>query len=389
MMSILTKVLLGLVVVATLPLLYLTSATMKVNHTWRVKVREFDKAVAAQAAQNFDLLHGDRNARVESYDPAKPVVGKPGVRQLEAALESLKRGRGRFWYAIRNKASIDPMTGTLKVEIYDANVENPSDRKPLNEHQIKDKSFVYLFQLRHDGAKAPEDRYLGEFVVNGLPPDATDALVPLKPSVPLDQAGWDALTNGVDQWIVYEHMPLDDHDVFNDLTEDEIRGRVPTSVAEEYVNDKKAPTDAVTSNAQLQQFVVEDKDSGQKVFLRPLRDYQQIFRNLSSQMSELSDRLTVLRKEHEFALSAKTKAEQLIVQLDSRKKKLDEEKLLLDQELALIRTKRESLDGVLAEAQKSLATRLSENKRLADQLAGLGRKTAAAGGLQEATSRTP
>lgn len=385
-MSVLTKVLLGLVVVATFPLLYLTAGTLKVNKTWREAVRNFDKAVAAQAAQNFDLDHGDRKARVEAYDPSKPAVGKPGVRQLESALLALKHGRGRFWYAMRVKNSIDPATGTLKVEIQDANFV---DRKPLKEHQIKDKSFLYLFQLRHDGAKATEDRYLGEFVVNGLPPDATDALVPLKPSVPLDQAGWDVLNNGVDEWIVYEHMPIDDHDVFSDLPEDEIRLRVSSSVVEEYLNDKKAPTDAVTSNEQLKQFIVEDKDTGHKIFLRPLRDYHQIFRNLSIRTAELNDRLLVLTKEHDFAKRAKVKAEDLITKLDERKKKLDAEKALLDRELALVRTKREQLDAVLAETQKNLATRLSENKRLADQLAGLGRKTAAAEGLQEATSRTP
>ena len=235
-----------------------------------------------------------------------------------------------------------------------------NDRKPLKEHQIKDKSFVYLFQLRHDGVKAQEDRYLGEFVVNGLPPDATDALVPLKPSVPLDAAGWDVLNNGVDQWIVYEHMPIDDHDVFSDLTEDEIRTRVPSAVAEEYVNDKKEPTDAVLSSEQLKQYVVEDKDTGRKVFLRPLRDYQQIFRNLSIQTAEMNDRLTVLRKEHDFATRAKVKADDLIKKLDDRKKMLDAEKALLDSELALVRTKREQLDAVLAEEEKNLATRISE-----------------------------
>lgn len=225
--------------------------------------------------------------------------------------------------------------------------------------------------------------------MNGLPPDATDALVPLKPSVPLDAAGLDLLTKGAGEWIVYEHMPLDDHDVYSDLTDDDIRTRVPNSVAEEYVNDKKEPTDAVLSNEQLKQYVVEDKDTGKKIFLRPLRDYQQIFRNLSSHMAEMNDRLAVLRKEHDFAMQGKANMEDSITKLDARKKKLEAEKAVLDQELALIRTKREQLDGVLAEVKKNLETRLSENKRLADQLAGLGRKTAAAEGLQEATSRTP
>jgi hypothetical protein len=388
-MSILTKVLMGLLIVAVLPLFYLTSAVMKVNNTWRLKVREFDKAVAVEKAQNFDKLHGDLKARVQTYEPGRVSSGNVGIRQLETALETLKLGRGRFWYAQRVNDSVDPATGKFKINMLDANIDDPNNRQPLVGSGLKDKSFVYVFQLRHDGVKASDDRYVGEFVVDGLAPDATDGFVPLRPSMPLDQNQWAALTGGSGQWIVYEHMPIDDHDVYSDLDESGISERVPRSVLEEYLNDKKPPTDAILNNEKLKQFVIEDKDTGAKIFLRPLRDYQQIFRNAASRMAEISDRVLVLKKEKEYADRAMEKTKALIASLDSRKAKLDEEKKLLDAELLVVRNQREKYDAALAEAKQQLAARLSENKRLAEELAGLGRKTAALDGLGDAAARTP
>jgi hypothetical protein len=391
-MSILTKILMGLTVVAVLPLLYLSAAVLKVNGAWRVSVAQFEKAVEQQKDQNFDRLHGDARARVDRYQPGKLMNGQVGVQQLQTALDTLKLGRGRFWYARRETNSIDAAAGKFKVNIIDENVESGT-RQPLKEHGIKDKSFLYAFQLRHDGAPATGDRYVGEFVVDGLTLDAngvpTDSLVPLKPSMPYDAAQWDLLKTGDDNWLIYEHMPLDDHDVFSDLTPEEIRNRVPPQVVDEYLNDGKAPSSEIENNPKLKEFIVEDKDSGAKIFLRPLRDYQQVFRNVALRMAQINDRIVILKKEKEYADRAKIKAEEMIVGLDARKMKLEQEKQVLDRELAVIKSQHEKLAAIMATAEQNLRTRLSENKRLADELVGLGGKTAAVEGLEENAARTP
>lgn len=392
-MSLLTKILMGLVVVAVLPVLFFSAAVLRVNDKWRNSVESYEKAVELQAKQNFDKLHGDAKARVDRYTPGKPVNGNPGVMQYEVARDNLKLGRGRFWYAVPVGDSVDEAAGKFKISILDDNVEAGGNRQPLKEHNIKDRAFLYLFQLRHDGTPDTNDKYVGEFVVDGLAVDAngvpTDNNLPLKPSLPLTPDQWNVIKGNANQWLVYEHMPIDDHDVFSDLSEDDIRSRVPASVVEQYVNDDKAPSDAVLADDKLKQFVIEDPDTGVKKFLRPLRDYQQIFRNLALRTAEINDRVAVLKKEKEYADRAKVKAEELIAGLNAREAKLQEEKKLLETELTAIREHSAKLDALLAKLQQDLKTRLAENKRLADEIAGMGPKTAALEASTGAAARTP
>lgn len=393
-MSLLTKILMGLVVVAVLPVMFFSAAVLRVNEKWRSSVTAYEKAVEQQDKQNFDKLHGDAKARVDRYVPGKLINGNPGVMQYEVARDNLKLGRGRFWYAQPIGDSVDEAAGSFKISILDENVEGGGNRQPLKEHNIKDRAFLYLFQLKHDGTPDTSDKYIGEFVVNGLTVDAngvpTDNNLPLKPSLPLTPDQWNMIKGNTNQWLVYEHMPIDDHDVFSDLTEDDIRARLPAAVVEEYLNDDKEPSDAVLASDKLKQFVIEDKDTGAKKFLRPLRDYQQIFRNLALRTAEINDRVAVLKKEKEYADRAKVKAEEMIAGLNARQAKLLEEKKLLEAELTATRNHSMKLDAMLAQLQQELKTRLAENKRLADEIAGVGGpKTAALEATTEAAARTP
>ena len=45
-MSLMTKILMGFVVAAVFPLLYMAAGVLKVNGVWRIKVQQFEKAVA-------------------------------------------------------------------------------------------------------------------------------------------------------------------------------------------------------------------------------------------------------------------------------------------------------------------------------------------------------
>ena len=393
-MSILTKVLIGLVVTAVFPLLFFSAAALKVQHAWRDKLDEFQKTVEKEQAENFDLLHGDRKARVERYVYREPINGKEGVKQCEQALEALKTGRGRFWYAQRDPNLIDAAAGTFKAKLLDDSVDAQQRIDFKGQHGIKDKSFLYLFQLKHDGSDAPDNRYIGEFIVEGLQLDGdgmpTDSLLPLRPSQPMAMNQWDDLAKGSGSWILYEHMPGDDHDVYSDLTEDDIRAILPDSVEKEYVFDDKEPTDEVLNDAKLKQFVIEDPDTGVKKFLRPLRDYQQVFRNATLRMIEINDRLVVLKKEKEYADRAKLQAEGLITALDARQAKLVAEKALLDREQAVVQAHADKLQALLAQVQQDLKTRLAENRALAEELAGRGKgRTAAVFSPDNAAANTP
>jgi hypothetical protein len=92
------------------------------------------------------------------------------------------RGASRVWYGRPQAASISAETGTLKFEVFDDQVNfEMAARAPLTEHGLLDKMVLYVFQVKHSAEPTPgSDKYLGEFVVNGLPPGAND-LIPLKP----------------------------------------------------------------------------------------------------------------------------------------------------------------------------------------------------------------
>lgn len=396
-MSILTKILIGLVVVAVFPLLFFAAATLKVQKSWREKLDVFQQTIAKEQEQNYELLHGDRKARTEQFVFGELIDGKEGIKQREVALESLKTGRGRFWYAQRDPNLIDPVAGTFKVKLLDDTVEAQQRADFKGQHGIKETSFLYLFQMPHDitaQTDIADRRYIGEFVVGTLPLDAdgvpTDSYVPLRPSHPMTQAQWDDLAKGSGSWVLYEHMPADDHDVYSDLTEEEIRQLLPDSVEKEYLLDNQEPTDEVLNDPNLKQFVAEDPDSGAKKFLRPLRDYQQVFRNAAIRLIEINDRLVIVKKEKEYADRAKLQAEALITALDARKVKLDAEKAQLDREYAVVQAHAEKLQVLLAQVQQDLQTRLAENRALADELAGRGKaRTAAVFTPDNAAANTP
>ncbi len=380
-MSILTKVLLGLALVAIFPVLYLSAGVLNVNHAWRTKVEAFRAAVAAEEKALDDIEHGDFVARAAKLIPGMPEVGKTGVEQRRTVRDLLRARHGRVWYATRDAATIDEAAGTVTMRIFDGNLAGPS---PLKEHGITDKSFLYVFQLKHDGTPNPgQDRYVGEFVVNGLTVDATSKLpadekVPVKPSLPMGAEEWEAMRNGSGDWVVYDSMPADLRNPFLGLTDNEIRQRVPEAVAEEFIADDKPPTDAVRANPVLSQYVqkvTDEKGNTTEKFLRPLRDYRQYFRDVAARSTELFDRITVLKKEQEYSLRALARTEDAKKALDLRKAQLDAELQALNRETAVAQAQVARLDAGVVQLRKELQDQLIANKRLLE--AAAGQKTAA------------
>lgn len=379
-MSILTKVLLGLTLVAIFPVLYLGAAVLNVNGAWRAKVDALKAAVAAEDKALDELEHGDFVARAAKLVPGTPEIGKTGVDQRRTVRDLLRARRGRVWYASRDAATIDETAGTVTIRVFDGNLSGPA---PLKEHGITDKAFLYVFQLKHDGTPNPaQDRYVGEFVVNGLTVDATtklpaDEKVPLKPSLPLTAEDWEAMRNGPADWVVYDSMPADIRNPFLGLTDNEIRQRVPEAVAEEFLADDKPPTDAIRGNPALSPYiqkVTDDKGNTTEKFLRPLRDYRQYFRDVAARSTELTDRITVLKKEQEYSLRALAKTEDAKKSLDARKMQLETELQALGREAAVAQAQVARLDAGVAKLRTELQEQLTANKRLID--AAAGRKTA-------------
>jgi len=180
-MSIFTKILLGLVLIAAFPAIYLAAGVLSVQGAWRTKVAEFETALKAKQEANKLLEFGSEEARSLAYVPGKPLQpGQTlGVNQLEVARNTLLYQNGRIWYATRVTPSINEQLGTVKMVVYDNDFTNSNfggdpaagGRKELKEereHGITNKMTVFVFQMKHNGDRSPTDRFVGEFVVDGL-----------------------------------------------------------------------------------------------------------------------------------------------------------------------------------------------------------------------------
>jgi hypothetical protein len=386
-MSILTKVLIGLVIVAVFPVLYLAASVLNIQNEWHRKIKDFQAAIDKHEKQYELLLHGDFDAQTHPLVPGKPIVGNPGVMQWQTARDNIMRGAGRVWYGRPQAASISAETGTLKLELFSDEVNlDMNGRSPLNDHGLVDKAFLYVFQMSHTGDLVPgTDKYVGEFVVSGLPPGTNENMIPIKPALPLTAAEWDALkaSAATAQWVVYDKMPTDSRDVFVGLTEDEIRRLVPPEVADEYINDDQTPTKAVTDNPALAEYVVTDPASKKSRFLRPLRDYQTIFQAAAKRLNEMADRVQILNREKAFADQALVNLQmKTIPALDARKARLEKERALVDSELKVVQALSEKLTASIEQAKQDVVRTVLENKRLLGEAAAGGKTTSVPAPMQ-------
>lgn len=385
-MSILTKVLLGLVLIAAFPAIYLAAGVLSVQGAWRTKVAEFERAVKAKQEENKKLEFGSDEARSLPYVPGKPLQPNQelGVNQLEVARNTLLYQNGRVWYATRVTQSINPQLGTVKIVVYDNDFTNQNfggdptagGRKELNEkeHGMTNKMVVYVFQMKHNGDRTPGpqgDRYVGEFVVDGQ----IETNVPLKPTRPYAAADWDKLREGDSQWVIYDRMPSDVREAFIGLEEKEIRDRVPASVADLYVYDNQPATDAILADPNLSKYVVGDEKTGKK-FLRPLNDYLEIFRTADRQLDEMKIKKQIEEGEVAFAKAAEKTAMSISEGLDTRKAMLEKDKALVEEELKVVKEHSEKLTAAVEAMKAELSRLLAENKQRREGKPSAAGKTA-------------
>lgn len=369
-MSILTKVLIGLVIVAVFPVIYFAGGVLNMQDVWHKKVQQLQAQVKQEQARYDLLLNGDLESQTAQITPGKPVKGTPGYTQWKTARDAMMRGVGRVWYARPVAASISGETGTLSIEMFDDKVNDTgfgTTRQPLSAHGLTDKTFLYVFQMNHNGEPMEgKDRYVGEFIVNGLPPGANEPLIPLKPTFPLPKEEWDRLKadSGGQQWVVYDKMPQDSRDLFVGQSREEIAKQVPAGVVDEYEFDNQPPTDAVRNNEYLKQFIVKDPKSGAEKFLRPLRNYAQIFQGSAEQLSDLNMRLQVLKREKDFADQALANLEKTAIPaLDAHRMRLEKEKALVDADLTVVNGQAERLAAAVEQMRQEIVRLVTENKQ--------------------------
>ena len=351
-MSIWSKVLIGLIFVATLGFYYMAVRTLASHRAWQEAVATYPPKLEVEYKTIKKVEEGD--------DTTTPPT--LSIRELEVKLHDLLTGRGKVWRGcVIQKA--DPQSLQLAVEV------------PFPDpHQIKEKTILYLFDEADNG------QYLGEFKVNAVADKAVQLEPTMKPpTANVLKSFMDRLNRGAKStWSMYEKLPTDRHDVFRGFDQNQLAQLmpgVPPDVLQEYLRDG---SDAQPNDPPER--VVDKK------YERLLRDYGEYFHSLNDQLASLRDQISAATTDKQIADKLQADAEK---EVQARQaiidKTLKPELERSKQELAEITAHRDALQARLDDVTKKVDATLADNRRLLAQWVAM--QTSAADRLNEVIER--
>jgi len=272
-MSIWNKILICLILLASLAMWYLGMRALATHRAWRTAAKKLQTELAQLEAERTRLIEGDASTR--------------GIRQLQVELAKYTLQRGRVWNScrpIRVDVRQDPQTGVVVQVSLSVDRLGLSGLQDVQELPVD--SLVYLFderEIQNGGV------YLGAFRVAAVTPRQQDqpAMVQLDSVFHLTnrevqrlQRAMQAAQQGGVGWTLCELLPKDDHEIFAGLDANTLAQILPKSVVDEYVRDGK-PSDPNNPNS--------------PPFFRKLRDYESAIRHLSLKRAELIDQVAALQ----------------------------------------------------------------------------------------------
>jgi len=346
-MSIWNKVLICLLLLASLAMWYLGMRALATHRAWRTAAEKLRNELAQLEKDRERLINGDANTK--------------GLRQLQVELAKYTLQRGRVWHGCRPmqvNVRQDPQAGfVVQVSL---TVDQLGLSGLQNVQELPVDSAVYLFDerdIRQGGS------YLGAFRVAAVNPRQGDqpAMVQLESTdfltnreVQRIQAAVQAAQQGQLGWTICELLPTDDHEIFAGLDAQTLAAILPRDVVDEYVRDGK-PADP--NNPQS------------PPYWRKLRDYEVALRNLSLKRAELLDQIASLTadKNRLDACLADAKREeqardQEIAQLQQELSRKEHERDLAQNHLKLV-------EDTLARVTAARDRLIQENLKTAEELA--------------------
>ncbi|HPZ81979.1 MAG TPA: hypothetical protein PL064_01010 [Thermogutta sp.] len=268
-MSIWNKILICLILLASLAMWYLGMRALATHRAWRTAAKRLQSELAQLEAERERLIHGDGTTK--------------GIRQLQVELAKYTSQRGRVWNGcrpVRVDVRQDPQAG-LVVQV--SVIVDRLGLAGLQEVQeLPVDSLVYLFDERDIQQGGI---YLGAFRVAAVTPRQQDqpAMVQLESVFHLTnrevrriQSAMQAAQQGGMGWTICELLPKDDHEIFAGLDPETLAQMLPKKVVDEYIRDGK-PSDPNNPNS--------------PPFFRKLRDYESAIRYLHLKRSELMDQV--------------------------------------------------------------------------------------------------
>ena len=342
-MTLFSKILCGFVIVALLPFFYLAARTLKTHETYRGNYLKYQAAIDQAKVIGKELQHG-------KFAPGSETeLLEQGIRQAELELYALTVQRGRVWRRCL-PSDPDPNTGAVNVRIGDP---NPHQIRPI-EPGKNTSLIVYVFEDRPVSEKGV---YVGEFKVTNI---GEENVVTLTPSLALNPNRGQENTEFLDKlrkskaateaettWVLYDVMPVDEHDAYAGMQPDDFTGLIPPESIDEY---RRHGTPAAADDSPDNKMTVD----GQEVYRRRLRDYAVSFREADRLYTVLRDELDAYSRDNASLQKAEADARGDLTKADE-----------------YIAEATENLNKMKAEAKTAadyLASVEAEQQRLNDQL---------------------
>ena len=375
-MNIWNKVLLGVLIVLSLGCFYLAIGTLRIHRKWRSQANILETQIDQQTQQNQLLLEGGparqgiRQGRAELYKwlVARGRAWKIGGADLAQPLGAEEAPAEVFWQVQPN------LEANAAVIAFDA----PEGFEP-EQNQV-----LFLFEQPRmprsttqpgavpQGAAAAEPnasdqppdsvaQYLGEFKLpepDQRPTDLQDGQVSLESALSMNESQLQRLGESRGPWVLYEVMPIDSHEALADLSDDELRARLPATTIDQYIKDGKpaGPED-------------QERADEQGNYVRALRDYASLFHELDRRRTTLVDLVAATRKDFEFVNASIAGALEQIEfrqgEISDLGRKLDD----LSKQREAVVALRDRLAARLTQIQAVIEQTLEANKQLAAELA--------------------
>ncbi len=357
-MSIWNKVLLGCIFVATLVMILFASKALIIKQRWSQEARQLKADLTAEEEKIRELNRWDEGSEMTLH-------------RAQVELHKLTVDRGRVWSNC-NPVEIqkDAQTGALAVKV----ALDPAVTIDLN-------TVLFVFE---DKPVKEGGHYLGQFAVvasaagqAGLQPRVNFTAAELGRLQQSQKAGT--------RWILYDVMPIDDHEILAGLSDDEKKAMFPKATVAEYLADGQITTKEEVERQGLSGKVLMVDEAGQPVldaqgletevqqgkgkYVRQLRDYDVLFSELIRLRSNTLDKIAATDQDKSYleraVLDAKQQQQFRRTEIDSLHVELAETTRQRDE----VNAHRDALAGAIASMQKAIANLMESNRAVAGKIA--------------------
>ena len=334
-MSIWSKVLVGLIFVATLPFFYLSLRLLKTNDAWRKEANQWQASVK----------------QVTGGPPDLDTLAQE-VRDARGQLHDIVVDRGRVWSNVNPERAFNSNTGKGTVV-----VEQPAP------HRLTPKMVLFVFD---------PNSYLGEFQVA----EAGDTTVSLDPSIKMSDRQLKRLSTSAGNWTMYEVMPIDRHGIFTGLDKEALTKMLPPDRVDAYVRDQQE---------------AQPGDPPQRVFdgkyERQLTDFNMLFHELNRQISMAADMKLAAEKDVASMTSALANAKQQVAFHDAEIADTKKELARSEAERDLMKAQCLALSNEIAKSRNEMKVAFHKNRALAERWAEIQTRLAEASETETAATQ--